>query len=350
MIRKWIFRLHMVLGIALGLYAVAIGVTGSVLVYREEITAWQHPDLLVPVAEVKATPDQALASIAQAYPGWRALSLTGPDETTGAWMAYLVGKGPAKQVFVDAGTGALRGHFQGGEGWLGWMERMHSNFFSGRTGRLVNGYCGLGCVLLTITGLLLWRPPLSRLKWRALNLHVNVGLASAVFVIVTGVTGAYFTWHQAYVDAAYWLFPSVKPAALAQVVAVGERRSMAEMVDVAKKAVPGTTVFRIDLMGKPMQPLKITMRHASSNEFQLVSHVWVNPYTGEAMRVERLADRTAAERLIGQYSSVHMGLWGGEFGRALWAVLGLSLPVLFGTSFVLWWRKLRQRGLVGLWG
>ena len=42
---KTLFRLHLVLGILLGLYAFGIGLTGSILVYRDELTVWQHPEL-----------------------------------------------------------------------------------------------------------------------------------------------------------------------------------------------------------------------------------------------------------------------------------------------------------------
>ncbi|MEO5953720.1 MAG: PepSY-associated TM helix domain-containing protein [Chloroflexia bacterium] len=348
--RKWILRIHLVLGILLGIYVTLIGVTGSVLVYREEFAARARPDLFVPVDAIRSSPDEAAASIAKAFPGWKMLSLEGPDALNGTWTSYLIGKGPAKVVFVDASTGAMRGHYEPGEWWVGKMDSLHGNLMSGRNGRVVNGYCAIGCVLLTATGLLLWRPPLSRLRWRALNVHVNLGLVAALFLFLTGITGAYFTWHQPYVDVAHWLLPSRKVEPLPPVVVSGDRKSLAEMLETAKRVAPGTRLLRVPQSRKPTEPVDFTMRHGRDFEFQLVSHVVINPYTGEIMRLDQLEDRLAGDRLVGQYSSVHNGVWGGELSRALWCVLGLTLPVLFGTSFVLWWRKLRQRGLVGLWG
>lgn len=347
--RKWMLRIHLVLGIVLGIYVTLIGLTGSLLVYRQELAARYRPDLFRPVDAVSSSPDLAAAAIAKAFPDFKMLSLAGPEELNGAWTSYMIGKGPAKQVFVDARTGLMRGYYEPNEWWLGKLEGLHANLLSGRSGRVVNGYCGLACALLAVTGLLLWRPPLSRLRWRALNVHVNLGLVAAAFLFLTGITGAYFTWHQPYVDAAHWLLPSRKLEPLPPVVVSGARKTLEEMLATAKRVVPGTKLVRIPQSRKATEPVDITMRHGHDFEFQLVSHVLINPYTGEVMRVDRLEDRLSGDRLVGQYSSVHNGVWGGEFSRILWCVLGLTLPVLFGTSFVLWWRKLRQRGLVGLW-
>jgi uncharacterized iron-regulated membrane protein len=349
-VRKSLFRIHLILGILLGLYAVVIGVTGSILVYRDELVEMVRPDLFQPVQSIRVQPDEALAVVQKAYPEWKVLTLTGPDLETGAWMAYMLGKGDARQAYVDAGSGALRGHYQRKEGWLGFIEQLHFNLISGRTGRLVNGYGALSLVLLAVTGLLLWRPRLSRLSWNARNLHVNLGMVSLVFIVVMGFTGGYFTWFQAYVDGVKLFLPARNQPKLAAVQVVGERKSLAELAAAAQRAVPEAKVYRISLGSGPKEAFRISMRHGTQGEFQLVSHVALNPYTLEVMRVEKLEDRASGDWLIGNFSAVHFGVWGGPAARVLWAVLGLSLPALFITSFSLWWRRLRQRGLAGLWG
>ncbi len=349
MLRRSLFRLHLILGIFLGLYAVAIGLTGSILVYREELAVLEKPFLFQAVSAIRVTPDEALATVQKAYPGWRVLTLTGPDLETGAWMAFLLNKADAKQAYVDASSGALRGDSQRKNGWLSPIEQLHFNLMSGRTGRLVNGYCALALVLLALTGITLWRPQLSRLRWTARNLHVNLGLVSMVFIVIMGITGGYFTWFQAYVNGVKMFLPARNQPALPTVEAIGPRKSLAELAAAAQKAVPDAKVFRIQLGSGPKEAFKISMRHGKQGEFQLVSHVALNPYTLELMRLERLENRQAGDRLIGNFSAVHFGVWGGPLARVLWAILGLSLPALFITSFALWWQRLRQRGLVGLW-
>ena len=264
-------------------------------------------------------------------------------------MAYLLGKGESKQVYVDAASGALRGEYLRKGGWLGFVEQLHFNLVSGRTGRLVNGYCALATVGLAMTGALLWRPRLSKWKLDARSLHVSVGLVSIVFIAIMGFTGGYFTWFQIYVDGVRLFLPAQSRPALPEVKVSGERKSLAELAAAAQRAVPEAKVYRIALRSGPAEAFRISMRHGSLNEFQLVSHVALHPYTLEVMRVEKLEERAAGDKLIGNFSAVHFGVWGGPAARVVWAVLGLSLPALFGTSFLLWWRRLRQRGLAGIW-
>jgi uncharacterized iron-regulated membrane protein len=350
MFRRLLFRLHLMLGIVLGLYAFVIGATGSVLVYRDELVAWIHPKLFTPVSEIRTNPDEALAMIKKNYPEWKVLTLTGPEPSMGAWMGYLLGKGAARQVYVDAASGEIRGDYERKQGWLGWLEQLHFNLVSGKTGRLVNGYCALALVGLAISGIFLWRPQLSWLRWKARQLHTNVGIVSLLFICVMGFTGGYFTWFQAYVDGVKLFLPARNQPPLPTVEPLGDRRSLTELAAAAQAAVPDAKIYRISLGSGPKEAFKISLRHGTLGEFQLVSHVALNPYTLQVMRVERLEDRAAGDRLIGNFSAVHFGVWGGPLARALWFVLGLSLPALFITSFLMWWNRLRQRGLKGLWG
>jgi uncharacterized iron-regulated membrane protein len=152
------------------------------------------------------------------------------------------------------------------------------------------------------------------------------------------------------VKAVRFVLPAEKPAALPVIEVVGERRSLTELAAAAQQAVPGAKLYRLVLSSGAKEPFRISMRHGTLGEFQLVSHVTLDPYTLRVMRVERLEDRAAGDRLIGNFSAVHFGVWGGRLGRVLWFVLGLSLPALFVTSFLMWWKRLRQRGPRGLWG
>ncbi len=126
-------------------------------------------------------------------------------------------------------------------------------------------------------------------------------------------------------------------------------RTWEECAADAARGVPDAQLYRISLMSTDAEPVKITLRHGSPAEFQLVSHVSLNPYTLEVMRLERLEARAAADRWIGNFSAVHFGVWAGGFSRVLWLLLGLAMPVLFATGLLMWIRKLRQRGRAALW-
>jgi uncharacterized iron-regulated membrane protein len=71
--RRWLLRLHLTGGLALGLYAVLLGGSGAILVFREELTALAYPELRGSAAgSATVAPGEALAAVRAGFPGWQA--------------------------------------------------------------------------------------------------------------------------------------------------------------------------------------------------------------------------------------------------------------------------------------
>src|ERR1700712_1772269 len=75
LVRRMAFQVHLWSGVLIGLYSAVIGLTGSALVFREEIERSLRPALyeLAPLAMSPPRPtlDQLLATANQALPSWR---------------------------------------------------------------------------------------------------------------------------------------------------------------------------------------------------------------------------------------------------------------------------------------
>ncbi|MEO8467817.1 MAG: PepSY-associated TM helix domain-containing protein [Gammaproteobacteria bacterium] len=158
-LRRAIFQVHLWSGIGLGLYVFFISVTGSVLVYRNELY-------------VAATPEPPAAT----------------NESLGI---YLVEK----------------------------LIELHDDLLSGSTGRKINGAGAIAVVLMCITGFVIWWPGSAR--WRAhLTLHRSVGWGrftwqlhtvfgfwSFAFLLVLAASGMYLCFPDQFSDLADWLEP-----------------------------------------------------------------------------------------------------------------------------------------------
>ncbi len=115
-------------------------------------------------------------------------------------------------VFVHPVTGQVSAPVYGRGALIGWMDRLHSNFFSGRPGRVANGIGGLLLVLLAATGVVIWWPGRGalrravRIDWGAgwkrvvFDVHNALGFWLLVPVLILSITGVYFTWPQVYRD------------------------------------------------------------------------------------------------------------------------------------------------------
>ncbi len=150
-LRRAIFQVHLWSGIGLGLYVFFISVTGSVLVYRNELYVAATPDVLTR----GVSPLEAQANV-----------------PLGIWL-------------VDA------------------LIDLHDNLLSGSTGRMVNGAGAIAVFLMCLTGAVIWWPGSARWRenltlhrgvgWRRFTwqLHGVFGFWSFLFLLVLAASGMY---------------------------------------------------------------------------------------------------------------------------------------------------------------
>ncbi len=345
-------RLHLWVGVPLAIYAVLIGLSGAVLVFREDIQASLHPQLHTGApARFGADPDRVLKQIQERYPGWRPLTFTWPHDRTPYWMIFLLKGNQSRELYVDPQTGQFVAEVDPHAGWFGWTERLHNNLHWGRNGRLANGYGALGVLLLSVTGLQLFWPRRRSLAtlwqrdgWRFW--HYTLGLASLVGLVALAFTGAYYTWSKYYIAAVSQVLPRTPELTLPPLPAPPPPPpTVWRLMDIAQQALPGKAIQRFPIPDARF-PLRVTFREGSFAEFQLVSSVTLDPRTGAVLRVQRLAERPAGDGVLGWINGLHFGAFWGRLGQVLWAFCGVSLAILGPTGVWIWWRR-RQVSLKG---
>ena len=70
-----------------------------------------------------------------------------------------------------------------------------------------------------------------------------------------------------------------------------------------------------------------------------MNHVHVDPSTGALLRVDRHAERSAAQRMLRAMFPLHAGTFGGLTTRILWLLLGLAPLTLLVTGSLMGWRR-----------
>jgi uncharacterized iron-regulated membrane protein len=348
-IKRILFQLHLWGGLSLGVYALLIGVTGSVLVFREEIVDRIAPAPHMPDGQAAASIESVHARIQAQVPGWHAWSLEPPSEPGQPWSTYLLGRGGGRSVFVDA-QGNVIGERRLKGTWFELFERFHSNLLI-RNGRLYNGIAGLIVLVLAITGLVLWWPEkgewrnafriVRRSNWKGINfdLHRVGGAVTLLFTVLFCVTGAYFTWPAIYRQVVAVALPVTKPVPAAAIVAEGERRSLDELVRAAQERATDGVLLRVLVPEGRRQPVRVVFRHGDRHENHKSTEVVMNPYTAEVVGVRAYAARTAGDQVISWMGPLHTGHFGGAVVKTIWALAGLAMPGLFITGFLMWWNR-----------
>jgi uncharacterized iron-regulated membrane protein len=292
-LRRAIFQMHLWCGIGVGLYVLMISVTGSVLVYSNELYVAATPKPIISTASKPRLTDQELKEAAmRVYPGYRSVNLVrarNPDQAVDVWLQR--GDLVKKRLF-DPRIGADLGESVPlGIRLVSTLIALHDNLLAGPTGRIVNGVGALSLLALAATGLVLWWPGIrlwrrslivhgstgwKRLTW---ELHSTIGFWSLGFILVFALSGAYLGIPQPLQDLADRLEP------------LTDANGGARISDRAIYWLAVLHFGRINGIGFPC-------------------------------RGPGLCDQTT---------------------KAIWAAFGLTPAVMFATGAIMWWNRVLRR-------
>jgi uncharacterized iron-regulated membrane protein len=206
-LRRAIFQVHLWAGIGLGLYVFLISVTGSVLVYRNELYRAATRDPVVVAQTGRRLTEAELKSAAvAAYPGYRIANVSRPPNLDQAVSISLEGRGGRRNRLFNPYTGADLGDSAPlGIRMVSRLLALHDDLLGGMTGRKVNGAGALLIVLLACTGMVVWWPGIRTWRgsltvpkgagWRRLtrSLHGALGFWTFGAILMFGLSGVYLS-------------------------------------------------------------------------------------------------------------------------------------------------------------
>lgn len=320
-LRKVLFQVHLWTGVALGLYVFVISVSGSAIVFRNELytSLWPGPRI-VAVGSHRLTHDELRDAAHHAYPQYRVSWIWDAKPPNVAIEIWLDRKNHKKQRLFDPYTGQDLGESRPYSiQFMAWLLDLHVNLLSGKTGRLINGVCALFVLALALTGAVLWWPGTRswrrgfvirpKSNWKLLNwqLHNVIGLWMLPIVLMFGFVGVYAG------------FPGPFQA-------------------LVNKIAP-LDVYRL------------------IPDLSLLPNIAVIPVSTPTARPPRYRPKfSTGDKIIRWFSYLHFGNFGGWPSKALWVMIGLAPAFLFVTGVLMWWnrvvwpaaRRLRRIGTGGI--
>ena len=220
-LRRATFQLHMWSGIGIGLYVLLVSVTGSVLVYRNELlrAAIRDP-IIVTASGPRLTDEQLTRAATRAYPGYAVTDVSQGRNPNQAVSVSLKRSTDLRVRLFDPYTGQDLGDSVPLGIWLVFkLMELHDDLLGGSTGRMINGVGALLVIVLGCTGFVVWWPGIKTWR-RSLTVHRNVGwqrftwdLHSMIgfwsfgFILLFAVSGAYLGNPQPFQDFADRLEP-----------------------------------------------------------------------------------------------------------------------------------------------
>ncbi len=228
-IRRALFQIHLWAGIGAAIYILLICVSGSALVFRNELhRSFVRPPVMVETAGNVLSDDALKAAALRAYPGWTISNFWKAKKENQAAEIWFDRNKKHKQRIFNPYTGADLGNADpAGVRFVLWLADFHDNLLYQDAGRKVNGAGAILLTALCFTGIVIWWPGIARWRrslsapwtgnWKSFNwnLHSAIGLWSFLFVFVWAVSGIYLVFPQPFASLVDRLQPQ-DPSASAE--------------------------------------------------------------------------------------------------------------------------------------
>jgi uncharacterized iron-regulated membrane protein len=362
--RKALFQVHLWVGIIIGLYIIVIGITGSILVFKTELATLSYPQLLKAQPE-HMQPEATLAQVVDharaAYPQHALITAYRPGTFSETFLMFMESeKSPQPWLYVFANPdGTIRGALNLKSSWLTYVGELHYRLLAGQTGFLINGIGAGFLVLLSMTGLVLWWPGIHRwtraLKvnfrrnWKRINfdLHSVIGFWTVTIVLIWAISGVYFVWPkqvESVVNRISSTTAGTEPEIEVPPAVAGKSADIGTIIAQAQAASPGNQLAGIYLPEDPKKPFDVMLARGPIGDFTQMDHIYFDPSSGKQLGVWHSGiNPTLGSKFVFWLGPLHFGVYWGLGIKILWAVLGLSLPVLTVTGALMYWNRSLRR-------
>jgi len=355
-LRRAMFQLHLWSGVCVGAFLFVVCLTGSMITFRGEIEEALRPVLFRVEPGDTTVPAQELwDAVAERWPDASLHTFNMPPEGHRAWSIWMhTVEGRSAHAHLNRYTGEILGLQLADHNLTEWLYELHANLLGGRVGQQVNGLFGLVLLLLCVTGLVIWWPRRRdwirrglTIQWQAqwkrrnYDLHRVVGVVTSLLVALIALTGVFFPYPEPFRWVAEKVTGTIAhentPASRSE--PIGTRIPLDAALAAATVAMPEGEINWVSLPREPGDVFSVRKRLPGEWRLEGMNHIHVDAYTGEVLRVDRHAERTAGQRLIRAMFPLHTGTFWGLPTRILWTVVGLAPALLFVTGFLMWWNR-----------
>lgn len=357
-IKRW-FWWHRWSSLICTLFLLLLCLTGLPLIFGEEIDGWLTPThyAQLPKDAPKANLDRLVADARQRYPGQLVTSIFLDDDEPQVLITMAPTMKPDDKgehtLQFDSRTAALLKDelpvSQQPQTFIGLMFSLHTDLFMDLPGELFLGLMGLLFVISIISGIVLYGPFMKkldfgtirshrskRLKW--LDLHNLLGIATALWLFVIGVTGVMN--ELATPLFGLWQITDVKTLLDkyhgAPVINQHQLSPPQAAFNTAQKALPAMTITSVVYPGNAFGSPYHYLLWAKGNTpltSQLFSPILVDARSGQLTAVVKMPFYLRALEIC---RPLHFGDYGGTPLKIIWALFDLVAIVVLISGVYLW--------------
>jgi uncharacterized iron-regulated membrane protein len=356
---------HVWSGLSLGLLFCLMGLSSSILVYRDAIeTALRPRWTAVSGARPASVLEEADANIQRRWPDGVRTRVTFPRGAGEPYQYQIRVDGKLVHLYFDATTGEILGAWE--LPWLDGIAGFHQNLLLPPAGRQLVGFIRIALFLSSLSGLLIWlfRNPtwkgILRIGWRSafkksswsrfsFDLHRSTGLVANAFLLILSFTGICLGFPDAFRSFAEAVTATLGArSARITVVPVAMQQPIDLYVRASLEAIPGGVIRELRFPQAANSPATARIWLPGDYRDEGGNRVSLDPATARIVGVDAAVNWSPASKLASIPAPIHSAEWGGPIVKVLWCLTGLTPSILFESGFVFWWKGWRARRKVAV--
>ncbi len=355
-IYRKLYSVHQWLGLTTGLFLLLLGLSGSILVFKEELATWSYADSNTVTVESHAIGlDEMYRKITQRYPNLDGIAWINPDRAVNQAYIFRLYLNDTQLSTYDLGLISINPYsgevIRGGRSddwdvdWLEWCFQFHFSFHQGIPGAAFAASMGILMLLSILTGALVYRKFLWKVlcfkvkiktkNWRTLSsdLHRIVGVWAMLLNVIIFFTGF---WMNLFAFKAETWHNEITPTPANTLV----KSSLDQMYHRALVQMPDLEPHYVYLPTQAEKKFNVRGNLQGQNPlFAGGNRVRFDAQTGQLIDVQRFTDMPFWDQFEALFYPLHAGNYGGWFIKILYVLIGLTPGLLSITGFLLWWRK-----------
>ena len=359
--KKWFRRIHLYLGLSVGLVIMVSCFTGAVLVFEEELQHAFHKERYeVKVEGTRQSLEQLVTNLKEEEPKasiTRLQVFTDPKKSV--VISYTGGK--KTQAFVNPYSGEIIELYKYQDSFFYTMFALHRWLLGGSVGKLITGIATTIFLFILITGIILWWPKTNRILLQRLkiksnagakrlthDLHIVLGFYSAIILFIFAFTALAwsFEWFN---KGIYSVTHSpVKPPKPPQSTFLAQKVISAdEALEVGQQEMKNVEFYNLNIPKDSIEAYTVTALSNSAPHTSATDAIYLDQYTGKKLGQLYFDQRSTGAKMRATFKPVHTGsIWGlpSKIVSAIVCLLGASFPI---TGTIMWINRTRKLGILG---
>jgi uncharacterized iron-regulated membrane protein len=361
--RSWLVKTHRWIGLAVGIFFVFLGLTGSILAFYPELDRSINPHLDVRASGKSQSVKLVLDSSKSVFPDKFLHSIFFASEQHRFHQVWFTPSGEDSslmwEVMVHPDTAEVIGHRQAvpvyeftRENLVNTIYTLHLLMFVGPWSYIVLGVCGVFLLVTLLIGVWLWWPTTKSFLLsvsvkrgassirRIFDLHRVFGIYGFVFLFVISVSGIYLSL----------------PRQIESVLGVEEARQISSVPNntsqLQRMDLEGVLERAAALGGEGLRLKSVWMPTEATNVWRVTYSdpanigragsdviLLIDARTGVLVSTDRYETDSSVQRLLRWQLPLHSGKALGTWGRVAVLLSGFVPLALFITGLLIWRRK-----------